>query len=333
VCRSVGLAIETRPDEITADEVLRIRRLGGTKVQIGIQHLSDRVLASNKRGHDVATTRRALALLRGAGFKIHAHWMPNLLGATEAEDIESFGQLFEDPDFRPDELKIYPCSLVASAELMVHYESGAWRPYAADELLRVVSAAIAATPRYCRITRVIRDFSAGDIVDGNKVANLREVAERALERAGLERRDIRSREIRGRVFDPERLELRETAYATSIGREWFLEFTAPGDLLVAFLRLSLPTRSAASIPELSSRALIREVHVYGGSLAIGRRDRRLAQHAGLGRRLVERASEIAREAGHANLAVISAVGTRDYYRGLGFTDGELYQHLATRSGR
>jgi elongator complex protein 3 len=200
VCRSVGLAVETRPDHVSAAEVQRIRRLGGTKVQIGIQSLSDRVLALNRRGHDVASTRRALRLLRAAGLKIHAHWMPNLRGATPEADVRDYARLFDDVDFRPDEIKIYPCSLVASAELMAHYDRGEWRPYGEEELLGVLTAGLARTPPYCRITRVIRDFSADDIVVGNKVANLRQVAERALVRQGGACRDIRAREIRGGTF-------------------------------------------------------------------------------------------------------------------------------------
>jgi len=120
--RCVGLVVETRPDNLELEEALRIRRLGATKVQIGYQSLSDRVLSLNRRGHDVAATRRATAVLRQAGFKIHAHWMPNLYGSTPELDVEDFERLFDDPDFRPDELKIYPCSLIDSAELMGYYQ-------------------------------------------------------------------------------------------------------------------------------------------------------------------------------------------------------------------
>jgi elongator complex protein 3 len=324
-CRSVGLTVETRPDHISEEEVLRIRRLGGTKVQIGIQSLSDRLLALNRRGHDVAAARRALRLLRAAGFKIHAHWMPNLRGATPRDDAADFARLFDDVDFRPDEIKIYPCSLVESAELMAHHERGEWRPYGEEELLAVLTASLARTPRYCRITRVIRDFSADDIVVGNKITNLREVAERALHREGGVCRDIRAREIRERSFRPEALELAEEAYETSIGDEVFLQYVTPDDRLVAFLRLSLP-RQAPFARELGESAIIREVHVYGASLPLSRRSQGKAQHRGLGRNLIERACERAGAAGYADLAVISAVGTRAYYRSLGFRDGPLYQH-------
>jgi elongator complex protein 3 len=139
--------------------------------------------------------------------------------------------------------------------------------------------------------------------------------------------EIRSREIRGRIFDPEALRLEETEYATSIGREIFLEKVTPQGRLAGFLRLSLPS-GTAPLPELERSALVRELHVYGAALGIGRRPGAEAQHRGLGRALLARGADLAREAGYRDLAVISAVGTRAYYRRLGFADGPLYQHLA-----
>ena len=325
-CRCVGLSLETRPDHLCEAEVLCIRRLGATKVQIGIQSLSDRVLALNRRGHDVAATRRALRLLREAGFKIHGHWMPNLHGSSPTDDVADFARLFSDRDFRPDELKIYPCSLVESADLMAYHARGEWRPYTREELVGVVAACLRDAPRYCRLTRVIRDFSADDIVAGSRTGNLREVAERRLREGGESCREIRGREIRSQPLGGVELRLVATDYETSVGDEVFLEFVTPEDRIAAFLRLSLP-REPSFVEEIRRSALVREVHVYGASLAIGRRQPGRAQHRGLGRALVEAARSRARAAGFANLAVISAVGTRAYYRALGFRDGALYQHL------
>ncbi len=325
--RCVGLSIETRPDHLSDEEVLRVRRLGATKVQIGYQSLSDEVLSLNRRGHDVAATRRAMRLLRGAGFKIHAHWMPNLYGSSPAADLEDFGRIFDDPDFRPDELKVYPCSLIESAQLMSYYESGEWRPYSHGELLEVVSGCMERTPSYCRLTRVIRDIPGTDIVDGNKLTNFRELAEAELDRAGRRSRDIRAREIRQAALNEEELELDETEYRTSIGGERFLQFLDGKQRLAAFLRLSLPN-SAVLPEEISGSAMIREVHVYGVLTGLGETAKGRSQHLGLGRRLIERAADLARRAGYERLAVISSVGTREYYRRLGFEETGLYQHLS-----
>ncbi len=322
--RCVGLVVETRPDHVTEEEVMRMRRLGATKVQLGYQSLDDRVLSLNRRGHDVAATRRAMRLLRAAGFKVHAHWMPNLYGSDPAKDREDFARIFDDPDFRPDELKIYPCSLIESAELMRFYRSGEFRPYGEEELVELVADCMLSVPPYCRITRVIRDIPSHDIVAGNKLSNLRELADRAIAGRGRCCREIRAREIRR---DPVRaLRLEELEYGTSVGRERFLQFVSGEDRIVAFLRLTLPA-APSFVPELASAALIREVHVYGQVVGLDEAAGSRPQHAGLGRALVERAAAIAAEEGFLDLAVISAIGTRAYYRRLGFRDGALYQHV------
>ena len=323
--RCVGLVVETRPDLVTRDEVRRMRRLGATKVQIGIQSLSDDVLQANHRGHDVATTRRAIRMLRGAGFKIHAHWMPNLYGSSPDLDLVDYDRIFADPDFRPDELKIYPCSLVSSAELMAYYESGSWLPYSATELLGVVTECLHRTPEYCRLTRVVRDIPGTDIVDGSRVTNLREICERELKRRGTPAKDIRSREIRHRSVRPNELVLSNLEYETSVGPEIFLQYVTIEGRIAAFLRLSLPS-GAVQITEIRDSAMIREVHVYGLLAAIGQREGARSQHLGLGQNLIEEAAKIAASRGFSDLAVISSIGTRPYYRKHGFRDGDLYQH-------
>jgi elongator complex protein 3 len=324
--RNVGLALETRPDHIDEAEVRFLRELGCTKVQLGFQSLNDVILSANKRGHDVAATRRAVKLLRQAGFKLLAHVMPNLLGATPQSDIEDFARVFDDPDFRPDELKVYPCSLIESAELMLHYERGEYRPYDRDQLAFVLREALAKTPRYCRLVRMVRDISSGDIVAGNRLSNFREIAERELLDRGGKSVEIRSREIRGGAVG-DGGELRTTEYETSCGRERFIEFVTAEDRILGFCRLTLP-QEPSFMGEIARSALLREVHVYGASLGLGVRDAARAQHRGLGSALIEEAGWQARLAGFVDLAVISAVGTREYYRGRGFVDGALYQHRA-----
>ncbi|MBI1259134.1 MAG: tRNA uridine(34) 5-carboxymethylaminomethyl modification radical SAM/GNAT enzyme Elp3 [Chloroflexi bacterium] len=325
-CRCVGLVIETRPDHISVEEVLRVRRLGCTKVQIGFQSLNDEVLRLNRRGHTVAATRRAVKLVRQAGFKIHAHWMPNLYGASPEKDIQDYATLFADPDFRPDELKIYPCSLIESAELMQNFRDGSWRPYTYDELLAVMVECFRLTPEYCRLTRVIRDIPGTDIVEGNRATNFRQITEDLLAKQGERSRDIRAREVRFQKIAQADLRLDELHYESSSSDEIFLQFINDERDIAGFLRLSLP-KDAAISPELAGAAMIREVHVYGQSVEIGDAAHGRAQHAGLGTRLIERATEIAREHGYQRLAVISAVGTRGYYRKRGFVDGTLYQTL------
>ncbi len=325
-----GLVVETRPDNISPEEVIRIRKLGSTKTQIGFQSLNDEVLELNKRGHNVEATRRAVKLLREGGFKIHAHWMANLYGSTPEEDIQDFKKVFDDPDFRPDELKIYPCSLVESAELMRYYEDGLWRPYEQEELLEVLVEVVKKTPEYCRLTRVIRDIPSTDIVVGNKLTNFRELVDLEVKKRGLVSREIRSREVKNSVIQKEDLKLKITDYETSIGLEKFLQFVTEDEKIAGFLRLSLPKNPNYKHPfinELDNSSMIREIHVYGNVVSVGSKLEGKAQHLGLGKELIEKAKQISTELGYQKMAVISAVGTREYYRKRGFEDGELYQFI------
>jgi elongator complex protein 3 len=330
--RNVGLSIETRPDLITVDEAAWLRRLGVTKVQIGLQSLDDAILAMNRRGHTSDDTRRSFAILRAAGFKIHAHWMPNLLGATPESDLADFARLWGDPAIRPDELKIYPCSLIAGTGLYRLWERGDFAPYSDDILVDLLARCKAMIPPYCRVTRLMRDIPVHHIEAGCKNTNLRQTVRKHMAAHGLHCGCIRCREVRVSEIDPESLVLDDTTYETPTSVEHFLSFVslssspAPSRL-AAFLRLSLPKETATGIilPELRGSAVIREVHVYGPSLPLGSHAPH-AQHCGLGTRLLEESERVATSAGFGQLSVISAIGTRPYYRTRGFALGELYMH-------
>lgn len=324
--RNVGLVVETRQDHIDADELRWFRRLGVTKVQVGIQSLDERVLALNQRGHDVQSTRDAFRLLRLAGFKIHGHWMANLLGATPDGDAADYAHLWDDPTIRPDELKIYPCMLLSNAELHDVWLRGEYTPYTEEQLVDLLARCKAQTPPYARLTRVVRDFPTTNVVAGNKKANLRQLAQERLREAGTPCRCIRCREIR-RDPVPAALVFHDLAYDTDATIEHFLSYDTADDRLAAFLRLSLPRRDLPQphpFPELTGCAMIREVHVYGPALNPGDDNRGEVQHTGLGAALIERAKMMARAAGYSRLAVISAVGTREYYRRFGFAPDGLY---------
>lgn len=323
-CKNVGLTIETRPDNISEAEVLRIRRLGCTRAQIGFQSLSDTVLTLNKRGHDVAATRRAVRLLRQAGFKIHAHWMPNLYGSTVEHDKQEFLQLFRDPDFMPDELKIYPCALIPSAELMQYYQRGEWHPYSQAELEDLIAFCLTHAPDWTRITRVIRDIPSTETHLDSFQTNLRQVVQQRLENMRLEQRDIRSREI-SKQNPKLPIQLNIQAYRTASSYEYFLQHTDANNRILSFLRLSLP-RTKSFVEELQHSAIVRELHVYGQVEAVGEAGGSNTQHQGLGKELLLHAEKIAQEQGFPTLSVISAIGTRGYYQKRGFVLGELYQH-------
>ncbi len=325
-CRNVGLVIETRPDYVDAGEVQRLRRLGVTKVQLGAQSCDDHVLKLNKRGHTVEQTRQAVTLLRAAGFKVQLHWMPNLLGATPDSDRIDYKRLWNDPGLRPDELKIYPNALVREAELVQWFERGEFTPYTDDELIDLIADCKVMTPEYVRLNRIIRDIPRDHIVAGSTTSNLREVVKRKLASEGRACRCIRCREVRGEEAHAVDA-IHSLEYETRGGREMFLTIDTLTRNLAGFLRLSLPTDDAVrltGIDELRGAAIVREVHVYGPVVELGRSGGDKAQHSGFGARLLRAAEDHARAAGFDRLAVISAIGTRRYYLKHGFERGELY---------
>jgi len=324
--RNVGLVVETRQDFITPDELRWFRTLGVTKVQVGIQSLDEHILAINKRGHDVQSTREAFRLLRLAGFKIHGHWMANLLGATPESDRADFARLWSDLAIRPDELKIYPCMLVENADLYAYWQRGEYQPYDEETLTDLLADCLVQVPRYVRVNRVIRDFPTTNVVAGNKKANLRQIATRRVEGHGRTLKDIRAREIRRQKVRRDALQLRITSYETDATTEHFLSFETDDERLAGFLRLSLPhPDQELPLPELAGHAMIREVHVYGPALNLGDDSTGEAQHMGLGSELISKAKEMARAAGFGKIAVISAIGTREYYgRYHGFEMDGLY---------
>ena len=315
--RVVGLTIETRPDLIDEKSARTMRLLGCTKVQMGIQSLNQRILDINERRVSVDQIAGAFRALRLAGFKIQVHFMANLLGATPALDKADYLELVRDERFLPDEVKLYPCCLVESSRLGACYEKGTWQPYEEGELIDLLVADTLATPAYTRISRMIRDISATDIVAGNKKTNLRQMVEARISELGASVQEIRMREVATDDVSLDELHLDCVSYATTVSDERFLQWITDTGRIAGFLRLSLPHDL--------SEAMIREVHVYGRVAGLGTSEVGGAQHAGLGRRLVEEACDQARALGYVAINVISSVGTRNYYRSLGFVDGDLYQ--------
>lgn len=342
--RVVGLVIETRPERVTPIHVATLRRLGCTKVQMGIQSLDEKVRRINHRFTTNKQIQQAFEALRLFGFKTHVHAMVNLMGSNPEEDKRDYQRLVTEAPYQPDEIKLYPCVLLGGTELCEHYHDGTWKPYPEEALVDVLVADTCATPPYARISRMIRDFSAPDIVAGNKKVNLRQMVESRIDSQGLTTGEIRHREVSLDEVDAETLHLDVVSYETTATSEKFLQWVTPEGKIAGFLRLSLPHKGAINalrkdydkdvherttlpFPLAEDEAMIREVHVYGRVAKLST-EGTSAQHRGLGSQLVETACAIARNAGYTHINVISAIGTRGYYRKLQFYDNGLYQQRA-----
>jgi elongator complex protein 3 len=330
--RIIGLTLETRPDWITPQEILRLRALGCTRVELGVQSIDDAILDATKRGHGTAAVVRAAKLLKDAGYKTDFHMMPQLPGATPESDGKELVEIFENADFRPDMIKIYPMVVVELAEIYEQWKRGEYVPYSDEELIEMIIQAKTRVPRYCRISRLIRDIPSTSIVAGNMATNLRQIIQDRMKVRGLKCSCLRCREI-GRVGteDPSLMLEKPVAfddkYEASGGLEHFLSFEdAKRRGVYAFCRLRLPPKEARgdmrkvwdAFPVLKGAALIRELHTYGRLVPIDGKDINAAQHKGLGKKLMKEAERIAKAAGYKKLVVISGIGVREYYRKLGY---------------
>lgn len=323
--RCTGLCYETRPDECTERKIRLMRELGVTRVEIGVQSIYDDVLEGVDRGHKVQATIEATRRLKDAGLKVQYHIMPGLPGTSTERDLEMFRELFQSPAFRPDMLKIYPCLVIEGTGLYEQWLAGEYKPWSTQQLVSLLTKATQHFPRYLRIMRIQRDIPVEEIVAGVKKSNLGQLLDRALESRGLQCQCIRCREIghlQLRGYAPKEFELKRLDYDASAGKEIFLSFE-DGKAIAAFLRLRLPEQW--TFEHLAGSALVRELRVFGVPLAIGQRAKEAYQHKGMGMRLLEEAEKIAK--GHGlDISVTSAIGTREYYRRLGYRLRSGYMH-------
>ncbi len=329
--RVIGLTIETRPDWITTKEIVRLRSLGVTRVELGVQSPDDALLKKTKRGHTVQDIVHATHLLKMAGFKVDYHIMPGQPGSTPAKDLLLFKKLFSDPRFQPDMVKLYPCVVLPSAELADWYAKGLFKPLEGTKLIQLLAKMKASVPRYCRISRVIRDFPTPEIAGGNKASHLRDVVKAYMLKQGMECHCLRCREAghRPTLHPKTKTKLFVESYESAGGTEYFLSIEdVARTTLLAFARLRLPDTSSKkdaereeiekAMPEIKGAAFIRELHTYGQALDIEEVRKEAVQHKGLGRKLMKEAEAIAKKHKSKRMAVISGVGVRAYYRLLGY---------------
>lgn len=333
--RIIGLTLETRPDCINEPAAWAMRKLGCTRVELGVQHVDDQILKLNKRGATVADTIRATKILRAFGFKITYHLMLNLLGSDFKKDFLMFKKIFSDPNFQPDQIKIYPCVVNEHAALYKLWQAGKYQPYTTRELTKLLIKIKKIVPDYVRIIRVIRDIPKESIAAGNKVTNLRDLL-------NVQCRCIRCREV-GHVAKTQKspaspskagraklkvqnygMKLFIEKYKVNGGVEYFLSFESKDKkILYAFCRLHVPVQNNSHdicMPFASLFACVRELHTYGQLVPIKSKIKSASQHTGLGKKLIAAAEKIAQKNGAKELAVIAGIGVREYYKKLGFNE-------------
>ncbi|AKB84271.1 tRNA uridine(34) 5-carboxymethylaminomethyl modification radical SAM/GNAT enzyme Elp3 [Methanococcoides methylutens] len=327
--RNTGITFETRPDWTDQGHVDRMLELGATKVEIGVQSVYDFVLERMRRGHTVQETVESNRMLRDSALKVGFHMMPHLPGVDSARDLRGFKRLFTDSKFMPDYLKIYPTLVTEGTQLHEMWERGEYEALddeAAVELLADIKAIL---PKWVRMQRIQRDIPSPQILAGVRKSNIRQLAKERLEARGGRCRCIRCREVghnvlKGNEPDPGSIELTVDSYESCGGKEHFISFEdTTKDILIGFLRLRFP--NSPHRYELQDSALVRELHVYGSMVPVGRGAAGADwQHRGYGAELLENAENISREAGYSKISIISGIGVREYYRKFGYYRDGVY---------
>lgn len=322
--KCVGITIETRPDYCLKRHLSDMLAYGCTRLEIGVQSVYEDIARDTNRGHTVRAVCESFHLAKDAGFKVVAHMMPDLPNVGMERDVEQFIEFFENPAFRPDGLKLYPTLVIRGTGLYELWKTGRYKSYSPSALVDLVARILALVPPWTRVYRVQRDIPMPLVSSGVEHGNLRELALARMKDMGTECRDVRTREVGIQEIHhklrPYQVELIRRDYVANGGWETFLSYEDPEqDILIGLLRLRRCSPQSFR-PELKGGvSIVRELHVYGSVVPVSSRDPSKFQHQGFGMMLMEEAERIARdEHGSSKLAVISGVGTRNYYRKMGY---------------
>ncbi|XP_030054557.1 elongator complex protein 3 [Microcaecilia unicolor] len=322
--KCIGITIETRPDYCLKRHLSDMLSYGCTRLEIGVQSVYEDVARDTNRGHTVRAVCESFHLAKDAGFKVVAHMMPDLPNVGLERDIEQFIEFFENPAFRPDGMKLYPTLVIRGTGLYELWKSGRYKSYSPSTLVDLVARILALVPPWTRVYRVQRDIPMPLVSSGVEHGNLRELALARMKDLGTECRDVRTREVGIQEIHhkvrPYQVELIRRDYVANGGWETFLSYEDPEqDILIGLLRLRKCSEESFR-PELKGCvSIVRELHVYGSVVPVSSRDPSKFQHQGFGMLLMEEAERIAKEEHlSCKIAVISGVGTRNYYRKIGY---------------
>ena len=320
--RCVGMTFETRPDYCKKPHINRMLDFGVTRVELGVQTLSDEMYERIKRGHTIADVIEANQLLRDSAIKVAMHMMPGLF-VDEAEDLKMFKRLFSDENFKPDMLKIYPCLVTKGSELYDLWQRGEYSPYTDEQAVELIAKVKEILPKWVRTMRIQRDIPATLIEAGVKKSNLGELVYNKLAEKHVDCQCIRCREIghkkTSRQYGLDEYDLFREKYIACEGEENFLSIEDVNEESIAgFLRLRFPSKNHFRDEITDKTSLVRELHVYGNMIKIGDKNPEIGQHTGFGEKLLKEAENLSIDRGYEEVAIISGIGSRNYYRKFGY---------------
>ncbi len=314
--RCIGITFETRPDYAKEKTAQKMLDFGGTRVELGVQTIYNDIYKKINRGHKIKDVINSTKILKNMGFKVLYHMMLGLPGTSKKMDIEALNEIFKNPDFKPDMLKIYPTIVTRGSKLYKMWKNKEYKPIDENYAKEVILELKKDIPEWVRIMRIERDIPGTEIEAGIKKTNLRQIIQRDMKKKGMKCNCIRCREVghflkRGGNICKKSIKLKKIKYNASEGDEYFLQFSDKNNILIGFLRL-----------RLAKKAIIRELHVYGKQIQISKKG--TWQHKGYGKKLLKEAEKIAKENNYKKIYVISGIGVREYYRKFGYKKDKQY---------
>ena len=311
----IGLTIETRPDTITLEELVLFRKYNVTRVQIGVQHTDNKILKKINRGHTIEQSMEAIKMLLNNCFKVDIHLMPMLPSSTPDMDRKMFDEVLTNSNLQVDQWKVYPTSVVPWSVLETWYKSGKYKPYSNDELFNVLIEMKKKVYNRIRLIRIVRDINDHYIIGGCSITHMRQLLLNKLEKEQEFCKCIRCRSVKDSTIDPN-YKMRVDKFDASGGVEYFISFVSKNDrVLYGFCRLRINNdKDTEVLDEIKNHALIRELHVYSSMTPVKEKSSNNIQHRGFGKTLLKKAEELSIQHGYRNIAVISGVGVRNYYR-------------------
>jgi len=125
-----SIRLSTRPDAISEEILLRLKKFGVQGIELGAQSMSNKVLLAVGRGHTAEDTIRASALILKHGFTLGLQMMVGLPGDNAETALRTAQQII---DLGAHETRIYPLLVIKNTELENQYRQGLYTPLTLEE--------------------------------------------------------------------------------------------------------------------------------------------------------------------------------------------------------
>lgn len=130
-----SIRMSTRPEKLTDDDMIRLKRAGVKTIEFGIQSIDKEVLNRSKRGLDLKTMEKAVRLAKDHGLFVGLQQMIGL----PADSLEKYMKTAEWIAKYADFVRIYPTVVFENTALYDYYLEGNYRPISIEEAIDIAA--------------------------------------------------------------------------------------------------------------------------------------------------------------------------------------------------